>query len=221
MNTSSDPFGHFSPKPQASRQTGRVTNFLEAFKENAGKRPAEILAGGNFLEAFKKSAARRTDVVPTSGDLRPGEVIPVSDAVSIEEAKRREEQAREQERMLARQREEEQKARFKAKQEQVIKQIEAIREAILKIARKIQNVGLEFEKAAFEAPVNPGSYHVTFFEKLKSALEVIKKRLDESASWLHVYNKRKKNMPFFWQQVQKSGTKYMLSAERYMQMAAG
>lgn len=221
MNTSGDPFGHFSPKPQQSRLAGRVTNFLEAFKENAGKRPMESLATGNFLDAFKKSAARRTDVVPTSGDLRAGEVIPVSDAVSIEEARRREEEARAQEMLMAQRREEEERARFKAKQEQVMKQIEAIREAILKIAKKTQNVGLEFEKAAFEAPVNPGSYHVTFFEKLKSALEVIKKRLDESASWLHVYNKRKKNMPFFWQQVQKSGTRYMLSAERYMQMAAG
>lgn len=221
MNTSTDPFGHFSPKPQLSRQTGRVTNFLEAFKENAGRRPAETVSAGNFLEAFKKSSLGRTDAVPTSGDLRPGEVIPVSDAINIEETKRREEQAREQERLLARQREEEEQARFRAKQEQVMKQIEAIREAILKIAKKTQSVGWEFEKAAFEAPVNPGSYHVTFFEKLKSALEVVKKRLDESASWLHVYNKRKKNIPFFWQQVQKSGTKYMLSAERYMQMAAG
>ena len=216
-----DPFGHFNPKPQQSRQTGRVTNFLEAFKENAGKKPAENLASGSFLEAFKKSASRRTDVVPTSGDLRPGEAIPVSDAISVEESRRREEQARAQEMLMAQRREEEQRARFRAKQEQVIKQIEAIREAILKIAKKTQNVGMEFEKAAFEAPVNPGTYHVSFFEKLKSALEVIKKRLDDSASWLHVYNKRKKNIPFFWQQVQKSGTKYMLSSERYMQMAPG
>lgn len=220
MNTS-DPFGHFNPKPQQSRQTGRVTNFLEAFKDNAGKRPAETVSTGNFLEAFKKSALRRTDVVPTSGDLRPGETIPVSDAISFEESRRREEEARAQEMLMARRREEEEQARFKHKQEQVVKQIEAIREVVLKIAKRTQNVGLEFEKAAFEAPANPGSYHVTFFEKLKSALEVIKKRLDDSASWLHVHNKRKKNMPFFWQQVQKSGTKYMLSAERYMQMSAG
>ena len=216
-----DPFGNFSPKPQQPAQTRRGTNFLEAFKENAGKRPAEIVSGGNFLEAFKKSALRRTDVVPTSGDLRPGETIPVSDAISFEESRRREEEARVQEALMAQRREEEERARFKAKQEQVVKQIEAIREAVLKIAKRTQNVGMEFEKAAFEAPVNPGSYHVTFFEKLQSALEVIKKRLDDSASWLQVYNKRKKNMPFFWQQVQKSGTKYMLSSERYMQMAPG
>ncbi len=217
----SDPFGHFSPKSQQPALARRVTNFLEAFKENAGKRPTETVSAGSFLEAFKNSASRRTDVVPTSGDLRPGEAIPVSDAVSVEESRRREEEARAQEALMARQREEEERARFRAKQEQVVKQIEAIREAVLKIAKRTQNVGLEFEKAAFEAPVNPGSYHVTFFEKLKSALEVVKKRLDESASWLHVYNKRKKNIPFFWQQVQKSGTKYMLSSERYMQMAPG
>lgn len=220
MNTS-DPFGHFNPKPQQPAQARRVTNFLEAFKDNAGKRPAETVSGGNFLEAFKKNALRRTDVVPASGDLRPGETIPVSDAISFEESRRREEEARAQEMLMAQRREEEERARFKHKQEQVIKQIESIREVVLKIAKRTQNVGLEFEKAAFEAPVNPGSYHLNFFEKLQSALEVIKKRLDESASWLHVYNKRKKNMPFFWQQVQKSGTKYMLSAERYMQMAAG
>jgi len=216
-----DPFGHFRPKSQQPRQTGRVSNFLEAFKENAGKKPAEALPSGGFLEAFKNSASRRTDVVPTSGDLRPGEAIPVSDAINVEQSRRREEEARAQEMLMAQRREEEERARFRAKQEQVVKQIEAIREAVLKIAEKTQNIGMEFEKAAFEAPVNPGTYHQSFFEKLKSALEVIKKRLDDSASWLHVYNKRKKNIPFFWQQVQKSGTKYMLSSERYMQMAPG
>jgi hypothetical protein len=216
-----DPFCHFSPKPQQPSASRRVTNFLEAFKENAGKKPAETVATGNFLEAFKKNSLKGTDVVPTRGDLQPGETLPVADVISMEERRRQEEEARTQEALMARQREEEERARFRAKQEQVVKQIEAIREAILKIAKKMHNVGMEFEKAAFEAPVNPGTYHVTFFEKLKLALEVVKKRLDESASWLHVYNKRKKNMPFFWQQVQKSGTKYMLSAERYMQMAAG
>lgn len=218
MNTISDPFGHFAPKkPTAQR---RVTNFLEAFKESATQR-RESDRPSNFLEAFKKSAGKQVDVVPSSGDLRAGVPLSVEQAVSYEEVERREREARQQERMLAKQHEEEEQARRKAKEEAVKKEIDALREAILKIAKATQNVGREFEKAAFETPVAPGTYHLSFFEKLKSALETIKRSLDDSASWLHTMNERSKKVPYFWAQVRKSGTKYMLSSERYMQMSAG
>lgn len=197
-NNTSDPFGHFSPakKPQDQR---RVTNFLEAFKESAIQHPSQTPAG----------------------ELRPGVSFSVDQAISLEESRKREEQARQQERLFSQQREEEERARFKANQEQVKRQIEQLREAILKIAKSTHNVSQEIEKAAFDSPVSPGTYHLSFFEKLKTTLEIIKKRLDDSASWLHTMNQRNKRMPFYWSQVKKSGTKYMLSQERYMSTSAG
>lgn len=214
----SDPFGHFTQKRVAPQR--RVTSFLEAFKENAASRQG-IRRPGSFAEAFKKSATAKQDVIMSSGDLRPGSALSVDAAVSYEEAKKREEQARQQERMIARQHEEEERARLENKHDAVKKEIESLRESILKIAKSAGNVSHEIEKAAFETPVAPGTYHLSFFKKLQSTLELVKKSLDDSASWLHTMNERNKKTPFFWAQVKKSGTKYMLSSERYMQMSAG
>lgn len=219
MNTNpSDPFGHFTPKKLA--QPRHVTSFLEAFKDNASQH-RESNQPTSFFEAFKSNATKQTDRIMSSGDLRPGTPLSVEQVVSYEEAEKREEQARQQERMFARQREEEEREHLRAKQEAVKKEIEALRDSILKIAKSAGNVSHEIEKAAFETPVAPGTYHLSFFEKLKSTLEMIKRSLDDSASWLHTMNERNKKTPYFWQQVKKSGTKYMLSSERYMQMSAG
>lgn len=217
LNTSqSDPFGHFSsPKPKSKL---KATSFLEAFKENADRQPKISNQSADFLEAFKASAAN-SGAAPS--ELRPGNDFSVSEAFRAEEAKRQESDRRFKEIMMAKQREDEDRQRFLNKQKEVEKQIESLRDAILKIAKSTQNFSSEVEKAAFEAPVNPGKYHIGFFETLKSTLEIIKKRLDDSASWMQEFNKRKDRVPFFWAQFKKSGTKYMLSSERSAQMAPG
>lgn len=214
-NNQADPFGHFSPaKPKAR---ARATSFLEAFKENSDRQPGQ---SNGFLEAFKTSAANsRVDTLPS--ELRPGNDFSVSEAFKAEEAKKQEKEQRFREIMMAKQHEDDDRQRFLNKQKEAEKQIESLREAILKIAKSIQNFSSEVEKAAFEAPVNPGKYHLGFFETLKSTLEIIKKRLDDSASWMQEFNKRKDRVPFFWAQFKKSGTKYMLSSERSAQMAPG
>lgn len=215
-NSQSDPFGHFSPaKPKTK---ARATSFLEAFKENSDRQPGISNRSNDFLEAFKASAANSGAV---SSELRPGNDFSVSEAFRAEEAKKQENDRRFKEIMMAKQHEDEDRQRFLNKQKEVEKQIESLRDAILKIAKSTQNFSSEVEKAAFEAPVNPGKYHVGFFETLKRSLELIKKRLDDSASWMQEFNKRKDHVPFFWAQFKKSGTKYMLSSERSAQMAPG
>lgn len=223
MNTqASDPFGHFQPRRQTA-QAHRATNFLEALKEQSQqKRPT------SFMEAFQANADRRAptnfvDALKSSGATQSTSEsqISITDNEEYEQKLQEEKEAREQERLLAQQQEETLLARIKARQEEVKKEIEVIRDAILKIAKSLGAVGHEFEKAAFQAPANPGKYHISFFEKLREALELVKKRLDDSTSWMHATNQRAKKMPYFWAQVQKSGAKYQFSSERYMQMGAG
>lgn len=218
-NKQSDPFGHFNPSKSKIRT--RATSFLEAFKENADRQPKISNQSSDFLEAFKASAANSRPVDALSSELRPGNDFSVSEAFKAEEAKKQENEQRFREVMMAKQREDEDRQRFLNKQKEVEKQIGLLRDAILKIAKSTQNFSSEVEKAAFEAPVNPGKYHLGFFEALKSTLEIIKKRLDDSASWMQEFNKRKDRVPFFWAQFKKSGTKYMLSSERSAQMAPG
>lgn len=206
MTNSNDPFGNFTSKGKKPSKPKNAASFLEAFKENAAVRPA----------------VKRSDSLPTGvPELKPGVDLNVAQAVEVEEVKKREQAAAAKERMMARQKEEAERAKFKANQKAVEKQIDQLRATILKIAKSTKNLSWEVEKAAFETPVLPGTYHLNFFEKLKQALEVIKKRIDDSASWMGTLNKRNKRMPFYWKQVKKSGTKYMMSQERQVATSAG
>jgi hypothetical protein len=218
-NSQSDPFGNFSsPKPKSKF---RAVSFLEAFKENADRQPKISNRSADFLEAFKTSAANSRVVDALPSELRPGNDFNVSEAFRAEEAKKQENDKRFKEIMMAKQHEDEDRQRFLKKQKEDERQIESLRESILKIAKSTQNFASEIEKAAFVAPINPGRYHVGFFETLKSTLEFAKKTLDDGVNWAHEFSKRQDKGPFFWNQVKKSGTKYMLSSERSAQMAPG
>ncbi len=113
------------------------------------------------------------------------------------------------------------KTLFSKTEQQTKLQIQAIQEEIKKLAASTQNLAKEVQVAALQTPVNPGRYHVNFFEKLRQTIILIKKRIEESASWLATYNGKSKKQDFYWSQVGKSGTKYMLSQERYMSNSAG
>ncbi|MBI5356829.1 hypothetical protein HZB78_04425 [Candidatus Collierbacteria bacterium] len=218
-NNQADPFGHFnSPKPKSKL---KATSFLEAFKENADRQPKVSNHSADFLEAFKASAANSRVVDALPSELSPGNDFSVSEVFRAEEAKKQENDRRFKEIMMAKQHEDEDRQRFMNKQKEVERQIESLRETILKIAKSTRNFASEIEKAAFIAPVNPGKYHVGFFETLKSTLEFVKKTLDDGANWAQMFNKRQDKTPFFWAQFKKSGTKYMLSSERSAQMAPG
>ena len=172
-NSQSDPFGHFSsPKPKSKL---RATSFLEAFKENSDRQPKISSQSADFLEAFKASAANSRVVDALPSELRPGNDFSVSEAFRAEEAKKQENEQRFKDIMMAKQHEDENRQRFLNKQKEVERQIESLREAILKIAKSTPNLSSEIEKAAFVAPANPGRYHVGFFETLKNTLEFVKK----------------------------------------------
>jgi hypothetical protein len=73
-----------------------------------------------------------------------------------------------------------------------------------------------------QAPVSPGIYHRHFFAQLKSFIQDIRRRVQDSKHWLAVANSRaSKRQGFFWGQAQKSGTKFLLSQERYMATTTG
>lgn len=110
---------------------------------------------------------------------------------------------------------------FSKADQQTKLQIQSIQEELKKLAASTQNLATEIQSAVMQSPVNPGVYHVGFFEKLRLTIIAIKKRVEESASWLHTLNSKSKKQGYYWSQVGKSGSKYLLSQERYMQTSAG
>lgn len=110
---------------------------------------------------------------------------------------------------------------FSAKEQETKAKVTALQEEVKKLASATKNLTKEVEIAAAETPVQPGVYHESFFEKLISFVKSLTKKIEDASVWLAAWNSRAKKRPFYWAQVKKSGTKFMLSGERYMATQAG
>ena len=99
-------------------------------------------------------------------------------------------------------------------------QIEAVRTELQALAQSLKNLHTEVEKAITETPVDPGIYHVNFFEKLRSFILSLKEQVDDSRTWLALSTNRK-NKAAFWGMYKKHGTQFGLSSERTVSTQAG
>lgn len=187
------------------------TNFLEALtglSKNVGEE-AKIQVTKAFTQDIPQALGM-------SGTIQPNESYSMSD---IEAAERRGEQRAktgfsnrlEQERLVFLRSENDKKA-----------QIENIMAEIHQLAKAVGDLGKEVQVASMQAPVNPGVYHRNFFSQLRSFIADIRKKVQESKHWLATANSRaNKQKGYFWGQAQKSGTKFLLSQERYMVTTTG
>ena len=63
-------------------------------------------------------------------------------------------------------------------------------EEVVVLADTTQDLGAEVKVAAMQAPVEPGIYHVIFFEKLLEFVRSFRKKIEEASVWLYASNKR-------------------------------
>jgi hypothetical protein len=110
---------------------------------------------------------------------------------------------------------------FDKKEEETKQKIQEIQAELKKLATEIANLGMGVDKAIKEQIANPGTYHINFFESLRTYLVQLRKKASESKSWLAISQQRKQAQNHFWGNVKKSGTKYMLSQERTAATQAG
>lgn len=68
--------------------------------------------------------------------------------------------------------------------------------------------------------VNPGKYHITFFEWLLSIIKMARMRVEDSSSWLAMF-KSKKSGKGYWNMFKKHGTTFGLSNERVVATQTG
>jgi len=111
-------------------------------------------------------------------------------------------------------------ARISQEQAMVKQQIEAVRQELAALAKSIGQLNTEVEHAVSAIPVDPGVYHLSFFERLRSTLMLIRKRVNDSNSWLQMSNARKKQKGY-WGSYKKHGTKFGLSADRNVATQTG
>jgi len=207
----------------------------------SGKKNTKVLRQPNPLETFKDigvSAAKQmrqeaakipSDFVEQligvrpfgksySGEIEPGEAVNISEVFS---GKREEIIKLKNQTILERKLLEEERVRVEKKSNELKMQLSAIREEIIVLAKRTENLAEETQVAAMQAPIEPGVYHVIFFEKLLEFINSFRKKVEEAGVWLHAVNKRasKKNK---WGSNYKSfGSKYLLSSEHYLQRSAG
>jgi hypothetical protein len=115
----------------------------------------------------------------------------------------------------------EEKSLHEGKEQQLTYQIHALQAELNEIAKATEDLESEVKVAAFQAPVEPGIYHVSFFENLKLFIKTFRAKIENSAAWLAAFNARSKKRNFYWGQVKKSGTSFMLSGERSLATQAG
>ncbi len=152
----------------------------------------------------------------SSGDLKAGQQFSLADLEQAEQQGEKKAEKRFENRLT------QERTIFIQAEAQVKQQIISIQEEIKLMARSVGDLGKEVQLATMQSVVNPGIYHRNFFETLRSLIKNLRMKVTESRQWLAASNNRaNKRKGFYWNQAQKSGTKFTLSSERYMVTSTG
>lgn len=194
-------------------------NVLESLKDLGGSATVQTkdLLKNTSEDFFRELLGFPRTKVKRSGELSPGETLQVGDVLSgvEEENKRLKSQVSLEKHLLN---EEAKVSREKSSELRV--QLQAIMQEVQKIAASTQNLAEATQVSIISAPVEPGVYHIHFFESLLEFLQSFRKRIDLSTTWLQSTNKRaeKKN---YWSMYKKKGSSFLLSPDHYLQRSAG
>jgi len=203
-------------KPQ-KKKNYPTSNVLESLKElgtsTAKSMSQDVLRQSDFFnQIFGTQKSEKF-----SGDITPGESLEIND---IYTGKREEDQKLRQQIALERKLLEEERVRTEKKTNELKIQLNSIIEEVRLVSEKTSDLTQEIKVATLQAPIEPGVYHVIFFEKLLELIKSFRKKIDDAAVWLNGVNKRaqKKN---FWGQYKTHGAKFLLSGEHYSGRNAG
>lgn len=136
----------------------------------------------------------------------------------------KEKEIRQQERFFFERKRKEERLVYSHREQEVAREIAEIQNELKRIADQIEAVGdlsQDLKTAVVQPTVEPGVYHLGFFQRIKSLLVLARKKVQESKTWLQLYMQRHKRKSHYWFMVGKKGTSYMLSPERYMATQAG
>ncbi len=100
-------------------------------------------------------------------------------------------------------------------------QLKVIQEEVLILAQNTQGLSKEIQIATMQAPIEPGIYHLVFFEKLLEFIKSFRKKVEEASVWLHSTNTRAAKKNAWGARYKKHGAKYLLSGEHYLSRSAG
>ncbi|HJX59586.1 hypothetical protein A2V61_01495 [Candidatus Woesebacteria bacterium RBG_19FT_COMBO_47_8] len=206
-----------SQKPK-NLQNIRRSNVLESLKDIGGGTSRSLK--NDLLKASSEEFLQQlfgAEKQKYSGEITPGETLELTDVFTGDrEEKKKQKVQMAFERSLL----QEENRRIEEKGNQLKLQLHALMQEVYALAQSTQGLGEEIEVASMQAPVNPGVYHIVFFEKLLDFVKSFRKKIDNAGIWMHASNRRaeKKN---FWSIYKKHGSKFLLSPDHYLQRSAG
>lgn len=213
-------FPNDQAKPKPKKKPAKSQNFLEALRDlGSGVVDSAVhdVAGALPDSAYGQMTGRKQ-----SGELKPNQSLDVNQS-ALESRQvyqeKKEQFGRFQQEFLDIRRQE--KIIYKETDRETKLQIAALLEELKKLSLSTKKLAKEVQIASLEPPVEPGVYHVNFYKRLRRTILLFKKKIDESATWLETFDRRGKKQGHYWGQVKKSGTKFMMSQERYIATQAG
>lgn len=210
-----------SDQKQKSKKVARQTNVLEALKDigtNTGKTIKEDLFDKFPEDLRDQFFAPLPDNKKYSGNIYPGETMQMNQVFSGE----REEKAKLQMQLTLERnlRQEEESLRNRKSQELRV-QLNALTQKVSQLAQKTTELSEQTKIAAMQAPVEPGEYHINFFENLLRFIESFVEKIDDALVWMNTSNKRAQKKNNFWSKYKKSGSSFLLSPDHYLTRSAG
>jgi len=213
-----------SNKSQKPNSYSPHANFIEALK-SSGQSIAKDTFTGIKEDLIKGSATQMVDTVfnrTTSNQETPQEQQPpfnFSEYLNSGEqvAKQR------QHDKVKYEYEQVETVIFNRRQQEIQKKIEQIQLELKNLAGDVVGLDETTRTVIQQEIVDPGLYHLNFFERLLTFVRQIRKRVTESRNWAALHSQRGKTKSYFWQQSNKKvgGTKFQLSQERQVATQTG
>lgn len=206
-------------KPKNNKKYTRQVNVLESLKDIGSSTANTVkkdVARGVSQEFINQLLGKKYEK-KYSGDIMAGEAIEMEEVYSG----RREETLKLKNQLaLERKLREEEKLQTEKKSNDLRIQLHALMQEVANLAKSTQDLGEETKLASMQAPIEPGVYHLVFFEKLLEFIKSFRKKIDDAHVWLHTTNSRaeKKN---YWARYKKHGGKFLLAADHYLTRSAG
>ncbi len=107
-----------------------------------------------------------------------------------------------------------------AKDKELIKQLQ---EQLRSLAKEMKILDGSVKTAIHADVVDPGTYHVHFFQQLLNFVILMRKRVQEANTWIENFSSRSKKQGAFWSQVNSKhgGTAYLMSQEHQVARNVG
>lgn len=202
-----------------SKKVIKHTNVLESLKDVGGSATKSLKRDllQNSSREFVNQLFGARPAKKYSEEIVPGDSLEFDKILSgkHEETKKLNKQLAYEKRLR-----QEEQILVETKSNELRVQLQAVMQEVVTLAQTTQNLGAELKTASEQAPVDPGVYHVVFFEKLLEFLKSFRKKVEEAGVWMHATNKRASKKSY-WSRYKKHGGKFLLAADHYLTRSAG